>query len=295
LCQVHVHLSYRVNFEGDPEKWFNVENYVKFLCDHMRSILRHVIKQHGIEDFYANATRIIRDAVLGPAEEERRRPGRAFDENGMRIYDVEVLDIIIGDDAIADLLTEAQHAAVQQTLALAAQKRNLEATQEQESIKQQVATAEAATQQLLLDLQTEAVQQRLALNLASIEAETQAKQQQLAAKLAEQAPLDQIGAAELARQKAGEELKLEIARQQLEQRLEALKAEVEAVVSKAGSVSPQLVAALQAFSDKALAEKMAESMAPLAILGGNSIADVFGQLLKGTVLESVLIQKNGQG
>jgi len=295
LCQVHIHLSYRVNFEGDPEKWFNVENYVKFLCDHMRSILRHVIKQHGIEDFYANATRIIRDAVLGPAEEERRRPGRVFDENGMRIYDVEVLDIIIGDDAIADLLTEAQHTAVQQTLELAAQKRNLEAAQEKEGIKQQVATAEAATQQLLLNLQTEAVQQRLALNLATIEAEVQAKQRQLEARLAEQAPLDQIHAAELARQKAGDELKLELARRQLEQRLEELKAEVEAVVSKAGSVSPQLVAALQAFSDKALAEKMAESMAPLAILGGNSIADVFGQLLKGTVLESVLIRQNGQG
>jgi major vault protein len=261
----------------------------------MRSILRHVIKQHGIEDFYANATRIIRDAVLGPAEEERRRPGRVFDENGMRIYDVEVLDIIIGDDTIADLLTEAQHTAVQQTLELAAQKRNLEAAQEKESIKQQVATAEATTQQLLLNLQTEAVQQRLALNLATIEAEVQAKQRQLEARLTEQAPLDQINAAELARKKAGQELELELARRQLEQRIEELKAEVEAVVSKAGSVSPQLVAALQAFSDKALAEKMAESMAPLAILGGSSIADVFGQLLKGTVLESVLIQKNGQG
>jgi major vault protein len=28
---VHLLLSYRVNFEGDPARWFNVENYVKFL------------------------------------------------------------------------------------------------------------------------------------------------------------------------------------------------------------------------------------------------------------------------
>ncbi|SEH04173.1 Uncharacterised protein [Candidatus Venteria ishoeyi] len=33
---------------------------------------------------------------------------------------------------------------------------------------------------------------------------------------------------------------------------------------------------------------MAETMSPLAILGGNSVAEVFAQLLQGTVLEGVL-------
>jgi major vault protein len=40
LVQVRVLLSYRVNFEGDPQRWFNVENYVKFLTEHLRSLLR---------------------------------------------------------------------------------------------------------------------------------------------------------------------------------------------------------------------------------------------------------------
>jgi major vault protein len=295
LCQVRVHLSYRVNFEGDSEKWFNVENYVKFLTDHMRSLLRHAIKQQGIESFYANATRVIRDTVLGVAEEEGKRPGRLFEENGMRIYDVEVLDVSIGDQTIAKLLVQAQHTTVQQTLELASQKRSLEVSQEKETIKQKIAEAEAATRQLLLNLQTEEVQKQLALSLAKIEAEVQAKQRQLEARLAEQEPLDKINTAELARQKAEHDLELELAQKQLDQRLAELKGEVEAVVNKASAVSPQLVAALQAFSDKALAEKMAESMAPLAILGGRSIADVFSQLLKGTVLESVLMQADGKG
>lgn len=295
LCQIKIRLSYRVNFEGDPERWFNVENYVRFLCDHTRSILRHAIKQRGVEAFYANAARIIRDAVLGLAEEERRRPGLLFEENGMHIYDVEVLDVTIGDAAIANLLVQAQHTTVQQTLEVASQKRNLEAAQEKEQIKQRLAEAEAETQQLLLKLQTGETQQRLLLNLAKIEAEAEARQKQLAAKLADQETLDQINTAELARQQAEHELELELARRQLEQRLEEFKAEVAAVVEKASAVSPQLVAALQAFSDKALAEKMAESMSPLAILGGHSIADVFSQLLKGTVLESVLVQRNGPG
>ncbi len=81
---------------------------------------------------------------------------------------------------------------------------------------------------------------------------------------------------------------MEIARQQLAHHLEHLRAEVQAVVDKAGAISPQLVATLQAFSERALAEKVAENMAPLAILGGNSVAEVFAQLLRGTVLEKVL-------
>jgi len=60
------------------------------------------------------------------------------------------------------------------------------------------------------------------------------------------------------------------------------------VVNKAEAVSPDLIAALQAFGDKALAEKMAETMAPLSIIGGKSIVEVFANLLQGTQLEKVL-------
>ena len=79
-----------------------------------------------------------------------------------------------------------------------------------------------------------------------------------------------------------------MAQKMLAQRLEELKAQVDAVVNKAEAVSPDLIAALQSFSDKALAERMAESMAPLSILGGKSIAEVFANMLKGTKLEDVI-------
>ncbi len=290
FCQVRLHLSYRVNFEGEPETWFDVENYVKFLTDHMRSVLSHAIRQYGIEEFYANAISIIRDTVLGKAKEESKRPGRAFDENGMRIYDVEVLDVTLENESIANLLIEAQHTAVKQGLELATERKNQDVTEQKEVIKQKIAEAKTTTQKLILDLEIEEVQKRLSLDLAKIETETQSKQQQLDAKLARQTALNEINEAELSRHKAEHDLELDIAQQQLEQRLAELKAEVEAVVNKAEAVSPQLVAALQSFGDKALAEKMAESMAPLAILGGKSVADVFAQLLQGTILEKALSQ-----
>ncbi|WP_434415830.1 hypothetical protein [Nannocystis pusilla] len=88
LVRVQLQLSYRVNFEGDPNRWFEVENYVKFLTDHLRSLVRAAVKRHGIEQFYADSVAILRDVILGVAGEDGKRPGRRFEENGMRVYDV---------------------------------------------------------------------------------------------------------------------------------------------------------------------------------------------------------------
>lgn len=287
LCRVEVLLSYRVNFEGDPELWFNVENYVKFLTDHMRSLLANAIKRHGVEEFYGNAIAIVRDAVLGPAAEGGRR-GREFAENGMRIYDVEVLEVKIGDEEIAELLVGAQHEVVNQTLHVQGERRRLDLVEQTEAVKREVQHTESKTRQLSLDLQAEEVRKKAALEQAELEARTELSARTLTAREAEQAACGRIHEAELARRRATSELEQSVAQRALEQRLAELEAEVRAVVSKAGAVSPDLVAALQAFSDRALVERVSESMAPLAIMGGKSVTDVLSQLLKGTALERAL-------
>lgn len=293
LCRVHIKLSYRVNFEGDPEKWFNVENYVKFLTDHMRSLIRGAVKQYKIEDFYANNIKVVRDSVLGAASPEGKRSGRKFDENGMRIYDLEILDVKIGDDAIENLLVQAQHSVVKQNLAISSEKRNLEYVTQSEKIKQQVAEMKSNTTRQEIELQTEEVKASLLLSLAKLESEIQSQRTALEARLANQETLSSIDESELARRREAAAFETEVAQKKLQLRLDELKAEVAGVVERAHAVSPDLVAALQSFSDRALAEKMAESMAPLAILGGKSISEVFAQLLKGTNLETVLKNKIG--
>ena len=288
LVRVHLQLSYRVNFEGDPARWFEVENYVKFLTDHLRSLIRHAVKRHGIEHFYANSVAILRDIILGVPGEDGKRPGRRFDENGMRIYDVEVLEVAIGDDTIAGLLVKAQHAAVQQTLQLAGEQRRLEATRQAEAISQQIAELQSETRQKGSGLKTREIEQQLRQQLAEQAAKIELHERQQAALLAEQERVGTIHEAELARRRAVQEVELTLAQRKLGQRLEELKAEVAAVADRARAVSPDLIAALQAFGDKALAEKMATSMAPLAILGGESVSEVLGRLLRGTPLARLL-------
>jgi major vault protein len=295
LCQVQLELSYRVNFEGEPERWFNVENYVRFLTDHLRSQLRNAVKRVGIQEFHADAVSFVRDTVLGAAPEGGKRPGRTFSENGMRIYDVEVLDVKIGDKSIERLLVEAQHAVVSQTLAIAAEQRELQTVQQREAIRRQIAEEQAKTREAALVIQRAEIERKLAVRLAEIESNVSAQRRTLEANLSQQEAMSEIRRAELARDKAASDQDLAVARAQLEQRLDELRAEVEAVTSKASAVSPDLVAALQAFSDRAMVERVAESMAPLAILGGDSVAEVIAKLLKGTALERVLTDRGAEG
>lgn len=288
LCQVRMTLSYRVDFEGDPNRWFNAENYVKFLTDHLRSLLRHAIKQCGVEDFYARSTTLVRDVILGAQSDDGKRPGRTFSENGMRVYDVEVLDVTLGDEPIADLLTEAQHAAVRQALAVNAERRKLELTREVEATRQQVLALQNVSRLTEAELRLKELAAQLSVQQAELRGESAVKAQRQEALRAEQPLLDAVHDAELARRRSLAEHEEALAKAQLEQRLTALSAEVRAVVEKAQAVSPDLVAALQAFSDRALAERMAESMAPLAILGGESVASVLARLLEGTPLAKAL-------
>lgn len=130
------------------------------------------------------------------------------------------------------------------------------------------------------------------MQLAKINSEVQAKESRLKANLAEQDNLNKINEAELKRKEANETLDIALEQQRLEQELAQMKAEVDAVVAKAQAISPNLVSALQSFADKALAERVAQSMSPLAILGGKSVADVFSNMLKGTVLGNVLQNTN---
>lgn len=287
-CQVGMHLSYRVNFEGDSSKWFEVENYVKFLTDHMRSVIRNVVKKYKVMDFYANGIDIIRDIVLGKPNEQGKRPGRLFEENNMRIYDVEVLNINLGDDGIETLLITNEQDVIKQSLKLEADKRKLEYTKQSETITREIVETQSITRQKALELQKQEIEKQLAVSLANLESNLHIKEKELKAQLDQRSTIESISASELKVLQEKNNADIALKQKEAEVYIKQLEAEVKAVVEKANAISPDLVAALQAFSDKALAEKMAESMAPLAILGGKSVAEVLSNLLKGTIVEKVL-------
>ncbi len=308
FCHLNVKVSYRVNFEGDPNSWFNVDNYVKFLCDHMRSKVRAAVQKFGIEEFYGNHADILRDIVLGKSVKGEVRPGQLFTENGMRIYDVEVLGVQMQNADVEKLLVNAQREVIQNTLVLATERRKLDYVKENELIKREITNANAETRRLAMELQGEEVLRKQVLDLTVITSAAKTDAERLSADRASQearaanelqAEKDAAAATavKLEIQKVTDAQKLETQKAVLELELSKLAAQTDSLTKKAAAVSPDLIAALQAFGDKALLEKMSESMGPLAILGGKSVSDVLKGLVEHTPLakhlEALATPSNG--
>lgn len=306
FCKFQLKLSYRMDFTGEPESWFGVENYVKFLCDNLRSRLKNNIRRYGVEEFYHNSTDIIRAAVLketrelAESEKTSRKSTlgpRMFPENGMQIYDVEVLQVRLINDDIAKLIEQSQKSIIQSTIALANQRRTLQAGIEEEDIKQRMAEVKAQTVAKVLSLEAEEAGLRKTTNETVINAQAEITSLKLKKGLEEQEAKNSIADAARLAEKATSDFELDIERQRQDMKIRFIQAEIEAVVKKSGAITPDLIAALQAFGDNDLVVKAAEAMAPLSIIGGKSIGDVLSNLLSGTKLESVakLATNGGNG
>jgi major vault protein len=286
--KVTLRYSMRVNFEGEPLRWFEVENYVKFLCDHVRSVLKGAVKKHAIEGFYAQSVEIIRDVILGRSDDKGGRGGMRFAENGMRVTDVEILVVAIDDADIAALLGEAQHEAVGANIALLRARRGLEMTEKQEAITRSEADARAATAAKLVELEVAATADRLRVALAVIHAQLEeaAAQQRTAA--ARNAMTDTEHASELARRRAAAELETatRAANQQL--MLAALTAEVDAAVRRFGAAQGGFSEALLALSNQETLAKVAEAMSVQAFVGGKTLTDVIDRVFAGTPLAGLM-------
>jgi len=139
-------LSYRVSFlDQESSKWFNVKNYVGLLCDHLASIVRSAVRSSPIDAFHAKSIDIIRNAILGPKQGDEKRAGRRFSENGMVVYDVEVLDVNILDADVRKLLSDAQRAAIVAEIKKEEEELRLKAEKLKESVNQQLSEVRKET------------------------------------------------------------------------------------------------------------------------------------------------------
>ena len=294
---IDIKVSYCVNFlEEYKDKWFCVENYVKYMTDRMRSMLKREVKKYDVHEFYANSTDIVRSVVLGKSKKgeeaaDKKYNGRLFKENGMLVYDVEVLKIDVDSD-IAEMLEEHQREMIEKAMLLndaEAKIKLVEAIAEADQKEAEVAKAKR-----LHSIETKNI----------IETEEFAKAQALETKkraaakakadaeLELQEVLNQINEAKLARDKAENDAKVA-----LQKELEAIeeakqKAYAETVKEIMASVSPDLVAALSTKANAELLTEATKNISPYSIAKGESVADTINTLLRGTTLEGILTNIN---
>ena len=276
-CEVEV--SYNVSFDkAQMDKWFNIDNYVKYLCDKMRSEVKKEVKKYGIEEFYQNYSTIVHEVVL---------TNKIFTENGMNIQDCEVLSIHI-EDSVAEMLTAHQEEMLTQSLKLSDAEKRVE-------VAEKLADAERKEQ----ELRNEALLNKLDLQekeaLRKLEIQTEIARQTEANKLAEkqaevdmQVLYDTIHNANLERTKLEKANELAHQRELAEiekNRNEAYAATVKTIME---SISEDLVAAMSSKSNNEMTVAIAQALSPYALASGESVTDVVNGLLRGTKLEDVI-------
>lgn len=285
---VSIWLSLRVNFEGAPERWFEVENYVKTMTDHVRSLLKSHVRRVSIEDFYARSEDYIRDVILGAKGDDGARPGRLFPENGMRITDAEVLQVQVGDERIASLLAEAQRSAVESNIELGKAEKELRVAKRMEEIDRERAEAKAATDQRKAELASEAVARDLGVTLARVGAEVEEKNKRLEAQRATDAVSDAAVSAALGRARRELEQNLEFDRARHELSRAALEAETAAAVARFEAAQQGFSEAVLALSSQETLTKIAQALSVQNMLGGKSFVDVVDKVFADTPLSKML-------
>ena len=293
-----VKVSYCVDFDkADMDKWFAVDNYVKYLCDRVRSLLKRAAKEYTIYDFYQNYSDIVRNVTLGlPMDgsdicEGPHAGHHYFPENGMFIHDVEVLSIEVQCD-VEDMILDKQTDMIRQVLELADAQREAEIAEAlsiAEKKKQELRTQELINKMALQKQEAETKLQIQSEINRRQEAEDKAKKQ---AEVDMQVMVDALAAASLAREKAKhdatmERLADENAAAEAHERnmadIEAAKqkAYAETVQSIMASITPDLIASLEVGGKASMMETLAKHMSPYAISKDESVVEVTQKLVNG--------------
>jgi major vault protein len=288
FVNVQIKVSYCVDFLKEyKDKWFSVDNYVKFLCDRVRSLLKREVKKYSIQDFYAKSTDIIRKAILHAEVKEGKTPFALFEENGMKIMDVEVLSVKV-EERIAEMLERHQEEMVSKTLELSDAEARMAVVTKLAEVEKTEAALSNANKLYKLELMKKEQEEKIAVEEAIKSKERAAT---AAAKQAEsdlQAVLNAIQNEQLARDKAKQDATIAYEKQLAAIEEAKQKSYAETVKSIMESVSPDLIAALSTKANAELLTTATKSMSPYAIANGESVAETVDKLLRGTTLEGIL-------
>ena len=286
---VQIKLNYCVHFlEEYKDSWFAINNYVKYLCDSMRSLVKREIKKYNIQDFYTDSTEIIRNLILDVDNPEKKfDDGRFFEKNGMVISDVDILDVFV-EEKVAKILDKHQLELIQKGIELADATAHLEVVTALNETRQKEAELNNKTN--LYKLELEKKEKDALLNNEEFFA--QKKREADAAKTQAEKDLQVILTAIQDEKNARLQKANEIANEQAKKEAEIEKgkqqAYAETVERVMKSVSPDLIAAISARTKADILREGMEHMSPWAIAKGEPVADTVNTLLRGTSLEELI-------
>ena len=293
FVDVQIKLDYCVNFLKEyKDYWFTINNYAKYLCDSMHSLIKREIKKYNIKDFYTNSTEIIRNLVLdiniNTESEFLDKPfGRLFKTNGMLVNDVDIIGVGV-ENSVAHILEEHQAELIQKNIELADATTRMEVLTELASIKKREAELNNETALYTLALEQQKVEEEMRNEEIIRVKKREAKAAENQAKKDMQEVLTAIQDAEMAREKVKQDAYIAYQKELADIEKAKQEAYANTVKEIMSSIGPDLVAAISTSSHAELLKEGMASMAPYALAKNESVADTVNKLLRGTPLEEVL-------
>jgi major vault protein len=183
----------------------------------------------------------------------------------MWVYDVELLDVRILDVEVEEMLAAAQRSAIASDITRKEEELRLGDEQLKERVNQEIYAAQIDT-----------LSRRTALELANREVVVACAETEV-----ELGRKKTVGRAEQRAEAAAVEARteLEVAARRGELERMILEAQARAFVTQMEALQPELIATLKTLGAQSFAGELSRNLAPLAILGGESVAAVAERLL----------------
>jgi major vault protein len=259
------------------------------MVDHLRSLIGNTVRNIGVQEFYTNAVNVLRDTVLGVKDEETgERKLRHFTENGMTVYDLELINITVKDPEVAKLLADSRQATLLDAVKLERAKQQLILVTGTEDANRQIALQQAITKEQSDKLKAEAAAREVETRKAEVEAinSLELLRQENARQAAEIEAKTKALYLETA--KAQKDLDQTYAEKEAARKITLLVEEAKAQTTRMQAVNPALVEALVALAQTGQFEAIAEHLAPLSIVRGESLSGTLQSMFAGTPLEGMI-------
>lgn len=296
FVNVDIKVSYCVDFLDEyKSKWFSVENYVKYLTDRIRSLVKREAKNYDIQEFYENASDIVRVTALDikPEDENSEDPGvayngRLFRENGMLLKDVEILSVHIKDERVEELIDSHQNKIIEKTLKAVEAKNSLEIDREIARLEKERAKVDNDKDKYIEGLKSELALLRLQNQSEITRQHEEESKKSNEAKEKLQAILTAISDAENARDVAKAKADSEVKAERIKAEIEARDKQTANIVKILEAMSPKLAIAMENITNAELMDSVVQSISPYAIAEDKSVDDVVNKLLRGTSMEGLI-------
>lgn len=312
FVDIDLKLSYCVNFLPQyEERWFSIENYVKYLCDRMRTLLKSSIRNFTFEEFYEDSDVIIRNTVLNlwgkykaedqyvevdendnpvlpkEIEEPDMTSEMLFEENGMFVSEVEILSIRI-DSSVKEYVDSMQRDILQQSL-------DANKISKEYAIQLQMNETKKLSSEADKQLKEALEADRVEVNRAKSNAEDTINKmihglnlQREANALAVQEERRKVREKELETERLEKDQELDLRGKAYDLELRNGRNQAENLINVFNAISDKLIAAMTESSNRDLIESVVAQVGPYALADNREVIDVVNLLLRGTPLEEAL-------